>query len=766
MVSVTPPGSRLLESAASGEALGGARPAVVRVCLMVRTHALPPLSYLVPAGMSSGVVGVGSVVVAPLSGRGRMGVVVGLDDEAGRAREYLRSVADFSLTPEVVELCGRVAEETSSSLASMLGCALPPGISTGRYEVVSRREGWKWEEGATVARQSLKRTLGEEGFKRAESGGDIVLRLSLRQPAAEEVAMPESGVTDGVLGHDLSRAPLQRRVMERLLLGGVVPTSELLSGDGFKRETLRALVRRGLARLEKRHSAGAITVAGGAAPDGPEPKPGTPDLSDGGVFVRRVPTKMMHRETVASGRVVLRSGGSFMVLVPEVSGVEEVAGRLASSFPEGTRIGVYHSGIGDERGEVWRAASEGGLDVLVGTRSAAMIPLRGLGGACVVDEPNPSHRAGPGHEGVPTHAREVMTERSRIEGCGVLFLSPHPSLRLHAATLSGRVGELPPVDHDGWPRIRLVDMRGTGAYLSRTLLETCREALERGGKVGVLVDRTGRSASVVCSGCGGTRTCTSCGASLTASSHKGGCGVEPGACPRCGEGGGEACASCGSLRTTVASGMTVEGLAARLSEKVGVKVGTLTADRSEDEDVPFVVGTPARLLARSWDVVAVPDADAVLYGGRTGASERAFRVLFDAAEASVRSLVVQTRNPENATLRAAVRGDYLAFASEELPRLQSLGYPPFGHTARIAVRGTESEARRAVESGVSRAGVPGVKSSGIVAGNGPGDEEGWLVLLRSNERGAVASVATCIAAEAAKSPRRTRVTVEIDPEEI
>ncbi|MGI8649518.1 MAG: hypothetical protein ACR2KW_03940 [Rubrobacter sp.] len=734
---------------------------------MLRTHALPPLSYLVPEDLS-GTVKVGSVVVAPLSGRGRLGVVAGFDEESDRAKEPLRTAANFSLTPEVVALCERIARDTSSSFASVLACALPPGISTDHYRILNHRVVSRWDAGARVSRQQLKRAVGQERLKTLEARGYIALDPALPEPPTEEVAVVVSDADQRTATESLNRAPAQRRMIEKLLRDGEFRTSLLLSSGEFKRETLRTLVRRGFVRLEERRppwNTAPFLVANGVnlAP----PDTGAPDLTAGGVFVRRVPTGGINREVVASGLRVLQAGARLLVLAPEVSVVEEVARTLAVSLPQGTRIGVYHAGVGSGRGEVWRAAAEGELDVLVGTRSAALLPVSNLGGVVVVDEPNPSHRAGPGHEGVATHVREISQERSRIEGCGTLFLSPHPSLRLYASVLSGETRELPVRDHEPWPRIRLIDMRGTGAYFSRTLLDACREALERGGRVGVVVDRTGLSTFLVCCKCGGVRSCSSCGTPLPAPP-----GEDPrpelAKCPRCRtrNAGSRECESCGSSRVTV-SGMTVERVAARLSEKLGVEVGTLTAERSEREEAAVIVGTPARVFARSREVIVVPDADALLFGRRLGTSERAFRVLLGAAESAGSLLVVQTCDPEHRTLRAAVRGDYRAFAAEELPRLEALGYPPFGHLARLSVRGSESEARLAVESQEVRAESEGVESSGLVAGANPANREDWLVLLRASERASVASAATSIARAAAKkSARRVRITVEIDPEEM
>ena len=68
-----------------------------QVSLLISSHALPPLSYLVPEHLAEKI-RIGSAVVVPLSGFGRLGVVVGFEEPGGRSLEAIRAVAeDISL---------------------------------------------------------------------------------------------------------------------------------------------------------------------------------------------------------------------------------------------------------------------------------------------------------------------------------------------------------------------------------------------------------------------------------------------------------------------------------------------------------------------------------------------------------------------------------------------------------------------------------------------------------------------------------------------
>ena len=219
-----------------------------RVSLLIPTHALPPLSYRIPQSLREKV-RVGTAVVAPLSGRHRLGIVVGTEDESDRAREEILSVlSDLSLQPDLVEVCTRVHEAAAVPLPAVLRAALPPGVETGRYRVLEPSAGWPWEADATVTRAALERTLEPDGLRAAEAEKRIILAPSAPQPATVEWAVIRAAAEP-----DLARAPRQRDLFMTLKEhGGEVMTSTLLSETGASRTSLRELVRRGAARLVRR----------------------------------------------------------------------------------------------------------------------------------------------------------------------------------------------------------------------------------------------------------------------------------------------------------------------------------------------------------------------------------------------------------------------------------------------------------------------------------------------------------------------------------
>ena len=696
------------------------------------------------------------MVVAPLSGHSRLGIVVAVGD-GERASEDIRSVPTrLALPSGIVELSLWISEAAAVPLTNVLRAALPPGMNTGNYLVLDPLPGWPWQVGKIVSRPQLRRTLGREGLQAAEQEERVELVVQETGPRMIEWAFVGEGDAS-----DLSRAPRQRQIFDALSEKTEgCPVKDLLSETGASRATLRSLVSRRAVSLERMPEPPPVRACRDSS-DAEILQPFTRQagriVDVGGAWIWRTPTDEQAYAVAAVARAAIEGGEQTLVLAPEIDTVEDLAGKLQDLLPVGRTVAAYHSGLSRDRAAVYESAVGGKVDVLIGTRSAALIPMPRLGAICVVDEPNDGHRAKPDYEGLPIHVREIVRERGWIEGAGTLFLSPCPSLRLYAE--KPEVRELPPRPARGWPPASILDIRGSGVSLSPTMIESFKQSVKSGGRVGIIANRLGHATSVSCNSCGSIQSCPNC--DLPLSLHK-----RLLACARCGYSRkySEGCAVCGSKRLTP-TGLAVERVREDISRALECEVGLLTAADQDKPDAQIVVGTAHCITGRNWDVVAISDLDSLLLGSGIGSVERAFRLIFAAAEAAGGRLVVQTRHPEHYALQAALRGDYSAFAAAELPKLQHLGCPPYGHLVSLTFDGAQDAVRRAVESRIRPELEPEVAVSDPVPVTGNGEASAWKVLLRATSREAV-SRSRAIAVRLAKSNQGPKVRIEINPEEV
>ena len=124
-----------------------------------------------------------------------------------------------------------------------------------------------------------------------------------------------------------------------------------------------------------------------------------------------------------------------------------------------------------------------------------------------------------------------------------------------------------------------------------------------------------------------------------------------------------------------------------------------TLGRFSRGEIDLLMGT--QMIAKGLDfpnvsLVGVVSGDTALSLPDFRAAERTFGLITQVAGRAGRGdipgrVVLQTFNPYDETIRAALKGDYKGFAARELEHRRATGYPPFGRMVRIVVRDTDEE---------------------------------------------------------------------------
>lgn len=345
-------------------------------------------------------------------------------------------------------------------------------------------------------------------------------------------------------------------------------------------------------------------------------------------------------------------------------------------------IGLRRAGITVALGPDEWATAAGGATV-VGSRSAAWMPMPELAAAVVFDE----HEEMLQEERAPTwHARDVVLERARRRGVPAVLVSPVPSLE---ALRAGRL--LRParsVEREGWPVVDVLDRREDDPVKAGPFAEGLARRLGGEGRVICVLNRKGRSRLMACATCGelvrsedGTTSMILIDDRLETAD---GTETRPIVCAACGS------TSLKNLRVGVTRARE------ELAALVGEPVDEITAVADAPPRSRVVIGTEAVLhRVDRADVVAFLDLDQELLAPRQRAAEQALALLARAARllgprADEGRLVLQTRQPEHEVVRAALRGDPSILAVAERDRRRALGTPPYGAQALISGAGAES----------------------------------------------------------------------------
>ncbi|MCH8499688.1 MAG: primosomal protein N' [Marinobacter sp.] len=205
-----------------------------------------------------------------------------------------------------------------------------------------------------------------------------------------------------------------------------------------------------------------------------------------------------------------------MVLVPEINLTPQTVARFQRYF--GSRILVWHSALNDsERLAAWLKLRQGEPIILIGTRSAVMMPFTRLGAIIVDEEHDSSYKQG---EGFRYSGRDLAVYRGHLQQCPVILGSATPSLEsLHncqqgkyqLVKLEQRAQGASP------PTIKLLDIRSRPLEggLSRPALSAIEQCLNRGEQALVFVNRRGFAPVMMCFDCGHIEECPRCDARLT-----------------------------------------------------------------------------------------------------------------------------------------------------------------------------------------------------------------------------------------------------------
>jgi len=353
------------------------------------------------------------------------------------------------------------------------------------------------------------------------------------------------------------------------------------------------------------------------------------------------------------------------------------------------------------------AVAAGGVDVVIGARSAVWSSVPMLKSIIVIDE----HDDALQEERSPSwHARDIAIERANKLGIACILVSPVPSLRaLHG--VAGSVASLDPAtEASHWPQIRVIDRRlderWSSSMLSSELIEQLRDHSRR---IVCVLNVKGRARLLACCSCKELVRCDVCEAAMTMSSSK---QLE---CPRCANVRPAVCVKCGSGKLAVikagVSRLREELAAAagrRIDEVVEVSAGD-SADKSGndtnsevvDQTKMLFVGTEAALhRVRDVETVVFLDIDQEISAPRYRAAEITLTLVVHAARLVARKtsgqsktsdglVMIQSMLADHALLRGLAVHDLSEFVYEEMARRQLMQLPPYGALAQVSGTGVD-----------------------------------------------------------------------------
>jgi primosomal protein N' (replication factor Y) len=279
------------------------------------------------------------------------------------------------------------------------------------------------------------------------------------------------------------------------------------------------------------------------------------------------------------------------------------------------------------------------------------------------------------------------------------------------------------------PHVELVDMKVENRFrrgvhlLSQRLEHLLRTTIESGHQAILLLNRRGYSNFVYCSSCMNAVQCKYCDATMTyhrtpgqhvgTGRHEAGIHTGQLHCHYCLAVNPlpDKCPHCGKKLSLFGLGTqrVEEELARKFPELKFARVDSdsMRGTRDYEEllgkfarrEIQVMLGT--QMIAKGLDypnvtLVGVISGDTALALPDFRAAERTFQLITQVAGRAGRGdaagrVILQTFLPDDPTIRAAIRQDYVGFAKTELVSRRQVGLPPFARMVRIVLRDQDDQ---------------------------------------------------------------------------
>ncbi len=411
---------------------------------------------------------------------------------------------------------------------------------------------------------------------------------------------------------------------------------------------------------------------------------------------------------------IVMQGKQVLYLLPEIALTKQIIDKITSVF--GEIVGVYHSKLNSfQRVEIWRKVYDGSYQIVVGARSALLLPFRELGLIVVDEEHDASFKQ---HEPNPRYnARDAAVYYGKKFQVPVVLGSATPSLETFYNAEQGKyhkvvLKKLP--TQKKLPEVKLVDMRievanktSYGAF-SSVLIEEIRKRLEKKEQVILFRNRRGFAPYVKCLSCGYVFYCRNCDITLTYHKYS-----EKISCHYCGfsMNAPEICPQCGSeeLQPTGIGTERIEEHLEELFPEANIERMDWDTTKGkhayeeliyklEQGKIDILVGT--QMVTKGLDVknvtlTAILEADKLLHYPDFRAEENALQLMTQFRGRAARSekdtlFILQTYAPENPFFKF-LQEDYEEFYFATIPQRKEKNYPPFSRLIFIELQHKNSE---------------------------------------------------------------------------
>ena len=214
---------------------------------------------------------------------------------------------------------------------------------------------------------------------------------------------------------------------------------------------------------------------------------------------------------------IINRGKQALVLLPEIFLTNEFKSRFEDFF--GFEPAIWHSKITPKNKRIiWKGIIENKIKLVVGARSALLLPFKNLGIIIVDEEHDTSYKQ---DEGVIYNARDMAISRASFEKIPIHLISSIPSLETYNNVQNKKyryVKILKRYKDYPLPKTKIVNLninKIKDKFISDETINHVNEFLKKKEQVLFFINRRGYAPFLICNKCGFKQICPNCSMYLT-----------------------------------------------------------------------------------------------------------------------------------------------------------------------------------------------------------------------------------------------------------
>ena len=214
---------------------------------------------------------------------------------------------------------------------------------------------------------------------------------------------------------------------------------------------------------------------------------------------------------------IIKKNKQALILLPEIFLTNEFKTRFEDFF--GFEPAIWHSKITlKQKRNVWKGLINNEIKILIGARSALLLPFKNLGIIIVDEEHDNSYKQ---DEGVIYNARDMAVSRANFENIPIHLITSVPSIETFNNIKNQKYRHfkiLKRYENHPLPNTKIINLsinKKKNRFISDKTVSLVNDFIKKGDQVLFFINRRGFAPFLICKNCGLKQVCSNCSLYLT-----------------------------------------------------------------------------------------------------------------------------------------------------------------------------------------------------------------------------------------------------------